>query len=159
MALVGIESASSPSQDDIAAGVDASAMYTYVVGNVAQQSYVDQLVAAIPPDLTFAHGTLAPGDNIIIPAVAFQVIRVYGFVAWAEPAGAYQFGYTNPDGTNFVSYQSADLNLVEDGMSGVRSSLISLPPGPKPIFTLIGNKAFAANGEGSLNYMIWYTQG
>jgi len=159
MALVGIESAGGPSQSDISAGVDASAMYTYVVGNVAQQSYVDQLVAAIPPDLTYAQGTLAPGDSVIIAAVAFQVTRIYGFIAWAEPAGAYQFGYANADGSNFVSYQTADLNLCEDGMSAPRSSLITMAPGPKPLFTLPGNKRFVANGEGSLNYMIWYTQG
>lgn len=118
---------------------------------------VAALLAAAAPALTYATGTLTPADSIIIPAVVGQVITVYGFILWG--VGARKLASTDADGFSNPSYYHADdLIFTDDGLGGVRSSVLPMSPSEQPLYATPTDKAFAAIGDGNVGFMIWFTQ-
>lgn len=120
-------------------------------------SISDDVVALAPPVLSYATGDLGAADFTLIPAVGGQVITVYGFIFWSIAGAARKLAYTDADGSNDNAYHLNDFNITSNGIDP-RSSVITMTPTGRPLYVTPTGKAFAAIGDGDLQFMIWYTQ-
>lgn len=123
----------------------------------ASQASLDAFSDAMLVDTNYGYTELTGGDSLVRLGVADTQIRVYQLVLTSSAIGgaAYQIGYSDNDGSNFVALGAGVTNL-DTSNQGVAVPFGALTA--KPTFTIPTGKAFSIISEGTLCVYHWTTQ-